>query len=319
MRTIRFFALASLVPSALLLTAACDVSDIGDDLGQVALRPYGCSVCGGGLGNSPVVNGASLREFSLDGTLNKDGVRIVGGEFPGDKHRFSLVVDPAEEQWVGVKDSQTSFTGVELAGSRLILEVGGVEVSVELTAVEKVPSWSNSGSTETVYRALYKDVNGQQASLCPSLNLDEQWFTLLSGETYHDDNTIGADQGAWVTIACMGQAAAKMKMLGYGPNGTRGATLDERRTTLRMITADYCGTGHSFTASGVHVAWRDAAMTVEPPFEEAEIEAKWGPNGATCLKTPRLVDRKDVDDVCDIPTCADESFEDNTVWRTMLP
>jgi len=320
MRTNRFFALASLVPSALLLAAACDVSDIGDDLGQVALRPYGCSVCGGGLGNSPVVNGATLHEFSLDGTANADGLRIIGAEFPG-KQRFAVTVDPTTEQWVGLTENGSAkWIGAELLGARLVLDIAGVEVSVELTAIDtEVQSWSSSGTKVTAYRALYKDVNGQETSLCPSLNIDEQWFTLIAGETYDGTNEVVPNQSAWVTLACVGQAAAKMKMLGYGPNGPRGATVDERQATLRMITADYCGTGHSFTASGVHVAWRDAAATVDPPFAEDKLEAKWGPAGATCLNKPRLANRDEVDDVCFIPACDDETFADDTVWRTMLP
>jgi hypothetical protein len=87
-----------------------------------------------------------------------------------------------------------------------------------------------------------------------------------------------------------------------------------------MITADYCGDGHSFTVAGTPVAWRDAAGTVDPPFSEKALEAQWGPGGAVCLDTPRHADLDEVLDRCQIPACdGDDSFRDGVVWRTMLP
>lgn len=319
MRTSLITALASLTPSLVLLAAACDMPEITAD--PIALRPFSCSLCGGGYGNSPTVNGATLHEFSLDGTVNSDGLRILGAEFPG-LDAFNVIVDGTTEQWVGLdpKNGQPKYVGAAMQGARLLLETPNGNISLEIVDVDvNVPSWGNSGRLETAYRVLYKDADGQIASLCPSLAIEDQWFTLIYGETYDTTNTVNPGQNAWVTLACVGQAAAKMKMLGYGPNGPRASTVADRQATLRMITADYCGTGHSFTTSGVPVAWRDGAFTVEPPFEETELEAKWGPDGALCLNTPRHVDRGEIDDYCQIPQCDDPEFTDAVTWRTMLP
>lgn len=321
MLTLRTLALAAL-PSSLLLASACDASEIGDDLGAVELRPFGCSACGSGFGNSPVVNGNTLHHFSLDGTRNEDGLRIIGAEF-ADTKRFPVTVDPSTEQWLGL-DPDTgipSYVGTQMLGARLVLEdIDGQEISLELVEIDtEVLSWSNSGTKLSAYRALYKDAQGQQQSVCPSLALDEQWFVLIAGETYDPvTHQVHADP-AWVTLACAGQAAAKMKLLGYHAAGPRQSTPDERQATLRMITADYCGTGTSFTTAGAQVAWRDSANTVDPPFTESTLEAMWGPNGAICLDTPRYVDRSVLEDWCDIPTCTGEDFPVGAVWRTMLP
>lgn len=321
MLTTRLFALASLLPSVLLLGSACDVSEIGDDLGAVELRPFSCSVCGSGFGNSPEVNGNTLQSFSLDGTFNEDGLRFIGAEFPG-KSRFPVTVDPFTEQWVGA-DPQTgvvNYVGSDMLGARLILETDDQEVSLEIVEIDTaVPSWSNSGEVVTAYRALYKGPQGQMLSVCPSLALDEQWFVLIAGETYDPTTHQVQPSPSWVTLACAGQAAAKMKLLGYHAAGSRQSSVDERQATLRMITADYCGTGQSFTVAGTHVAWRDRTLTVDPQFDEISLEAMWGPNGAICLTKPRYASLSDVADACEIPTCAGQDFVDKAVWRTMLP
>lgn len=87
-----------------------------------------------------------------------------------------------------------------------------------------------------------------------------------------------------------------------------------------MITGDYCGTGHSFTASGMHVAWRNNDSSVLPPFKENLLEAKWGPEGALCLNKPRYADLDEVLTLCpDLPACEGTQFEEGVLWRTMLP
>ena len=75
-------------------------------------------------------------------------------------------------------------------------------------------------------------------------------------------------------VAKMGAlpAAAKMKLMDYGPHGNREASEEERAATLHMITASYCGDGHSFTTSGTAVAWRNDDDTVLPPFMETRLE-----------------------------------------------
>ena len=69
--------------------------------------------------------------------------------------------------------------------------------------------------------------------------------------------------------------------------------------TLKMITADYCGIGHSFTDQGIEVAWENTAQTVTS--NETEIEAMWGADGAICLDTPRFSSIQDIKSTCPEP------------------
>jgi hypothetical protein len=96
-----------------------------------------------------------------------------------------------------------------------------------------------------------------------------------------------------VTIACVGEAAAKMKLMDFHPHGNRQASVAERQATLRMITADYCGTGHSFTVNGTQVAWRDAAGQIEPRWERTSSRrcgTKTGRSASTSRGTPASTD-----------------------------
>jgi hypothetical protein len=110
-----------------------------------------------------------------------------------------------------------------------------------------------------------------------------------------------------------------MKLLDFHPHGNRQASPAERQATLRMVTADYCGTGHSFTVNGTPVAWRDAAGLVEPIGKENVIEALWDADGAICLTKPRHADLDEVAAECgEIEPCNGTEFVDGAVWRTML-
>jgi hypothetical protein len=316
------FTSRSLALASLMLLAGCDDAVVDDG---VALRPGGgfaCTWCGVNGGNAANVNGADLSNMHLDGT-NTAGIKLRQGN-TADLIPFELEIDPVTERFVGVAPNdpnQVVVSGAGFLGAKIVLEMPntGQTIYLEITAYDDAvaPWWvSDEGAPMTAYKAMYVS-QGNLQPLCPTTNAENQWFTLILGERY-DGAEIAADSRT-VTIACVGEAAAKMKLMGYGPQGPRGATPEERTATLRMITADYCGDGHSFTVAGTPVAWRDAAGTVNPPFSERVLEAKWGPGGALCLDTPRHAELDEVLGRCEIPACDDEEFSDGVVWRTMLP
>jgi hypothetical protein len=83
---------------------------------------------------------------------------------------------------------------------------------------------------------------------------------------------------------------------------------------LKMITADYCGTGFSFTVDGHPLRWMDSTTyprpainlnTTLPPVDIVSVEAIWGPTGAVCLDVPRLYKRAYVMQQCALPACGD--------------
>lgn len=308
----------------------CDAPEEDEDLGAIEVRPgggFGCSWCTV-YGNSPNLNGADLSDINLDvvhtnGT-NTAGIKLRHGTTE-DGMAFRLSVDPATERFVGVDaldPGLTVLSGAGFVGAKIVLEMPNNGQTVHLVISDydpAIPSWASDGGTVTAYRAQYVGSQNTLQPLCPTTNPDNQWFTLLFGEIYDPATNTVVPAPDTVSIACVGEAAAKMKLMDYGPNGARKASEDERTATLRMITADYCGTGHSFTATGMQVAWRNVDSTVLPPFKENVMEAKWGPGGALCLDQPRHASLEEVFEHCELPACEGTQFDDGVLWRTMLP
>jgi hypothetical protein len=94
-----------------------------------------------------------------------------------------------------------------------------------------------------------------------------------------------------MTFACKDAAIAKCVLMGYRPWATRnGVSLaDYHQACTRMVRADYCGNGTSYTQNGtpIHVLDQLGIQTLDPGADY-DIEAEWGPNGATCLDTNHL-------------------------------
>src|SRR6185295_14525694 len=87
-----------------------------------------------------------------------------------------------------------------------------------------------------------------------------------------------------------GSTLAKLDLLGetietqVDPFAT--ASWKERQAMLKMLVADYCGTGESFTVQGAPLMWK--TQTVPYPGETNVLEARWNEHGAMCIQTPRL-------------------------------
>ncbi|WAS93909.1 ADYC domain-containing protein [Nannocystis punicea] len=90
------------------------------------------------------------------------------------------------------------------------------------------------------------------------------------------------------TWACRGAALAKAVEWGYAPWRSAGATSlkDAHQAAVRMIRADYCGTGVTHTVNGNPIDVSDK-WSIQVPGTAWPVEAKWGPDGAVCLNTPR--------------------------------
>jgi hypothetical protein len=316
--------------SRTLLVGFCFAASVGCDADEgftdedeaVALRPGTgwCTHCTVIYSNAAKVNDADLSDIHLD-EISTGGVKLrEGSSYKG--RAFRLDIDPGTDRFIGMSIANPAVVeiqGAQFVGSKVLLEMpGAVFIDLEFTDyAEAVPSWADHGAPITAYRARYLGPQQVYQPLCPSTDPDNQWFTLIPGEIYTPTVTSSPRS---VTIACVGEAAAKMKLLDFHPQGQRRASHGERQATLRMITADYCGKGESFTVTGTPVAWRDNLDRVAPPNGEDVLEALWDEHGAICLDTPRVVSREEVDAKCWIPTCdGDESFRDGAVWRTMLP
>ena len=320
--------------SALIAPLACTDNDAISDLGEEdAVTPRlgldsGCSRWRCGY-NAAEINGDSLRELHLGGQANADGVTVVGFLSPLNLLGYKLSVE--DDRFVARGGLLLgTLQGAALIGSTILIKLGsGLVVPVVIAGIEEVPSWAAGGPPITAYSLVYADLDDPlaQRNVCTGTLLDPLTaaVTLIGGETYDEaTKTVNPGMNGWVTLACAGSAAAKLKLLGYGPGGDvdgqgTPATVLQRQATLKMITADYCGDGQSYTKNGTPLLWANAGGTVapEPGVTVGAFEAAWSSGGALCLDTPRDPDLA-ASLHCALPACA-AAHSQAGEWVTMNP
>jgi hypothetical protein len=94
-------------------------------------------------------------------------------------------------------------------------------------------------------------------------------------------------ENEWFNIGCGAHTLAKLRLT----RNTINTSPDWRyvQAALKMLGADYCGTGKSFTFPGEPLVWRDrTAMSYRNMSSKHDLDARWDENGATCMYSPRL-------------------------------
>jgi hypothetical protein len=269
--------------------------------------------------NTTEINGKSLQELHLGGQANGDGVRLVGFLPPaGLLLSWELGVEGDALVARGGLFGNQTLRGAALIGSTMLVQVDSLlTVPVVIAGYEEVDSWASNGEPVAAYSLVYADLAQPllQQSVCKGTLIDplQASVVILADERYDlDGKTVIPNQSGWITLACAGSAAAKMSLLGYGPHAGL-SDVDGRQATLKMITADYCGGGHSYTEDGTPLEWENQGGTVIPDGEPGALEAIWTEDGAVCLDVPRVVELGEV--ACTLPSCAAFSLDDGE-WAT---
>ncbi|HEY8379438.1 MAG TPA: ADYC domain-containing protein [Nannocystis sp.] len=306
------------------LLSGCD--DPGVDVDARVEFRDSCPVWRCGF-NSAEVNGRAIRELNLDGLPNDDGVRIVGFIAPaGLLGNFSL--DTEGDALVARNPQGTVLRGAQLIGATILVKPPGLlalPVPITILNYQEIDAWAAGAPKVPTYALLYPDVGALLGvhNVCSGDLLDTliAGATVIAGETYDlDTKTVEPDRPRWITIACAGSAAAKLRLLNYGPHGDfdgegNPATVEQRQATLKMLTADYCGTGQAYTQNDTPLEWANASGTVDETSSESALEAIWTAEGALCLDTTRL---PDPDIACTLPPCDAFSLADGE-WLTRVP
>lgn len=316
-----------------LLASGCVEALADDEWGDEAIeaRDGGsttCPVWRCGF-NSAEVNGRAIRELNLDGLANAEGVRIVGFVPPAlgllSLQKFELGVEKGA--LVARSAQGTTLRGAQLIGATILVQSPGSLLPLPITVLghQKIDSWAEGAPQVSTYALVYPDLNALIGvrNVCTGDLLDvlTSAVTVIGGETYDlETKTIQADKPRWLTLACAGSAAAKLQLMNYGPQSDfdgagHPASLAQRQATLRMITADYCGTGHSYTQNGTPLHWENAAGTVVSAGELGAMEAVWSAGGALCLEAQRLAS---AEVACDLPACDAFSLAEGE-WVTYVP
>ena len=287
--------------SLLVLSLALGACSEPDDRPGVTIDYYMCPEEDCGV-NASTLNDLFFGENHLRpgenaGDPNPVGARIVDFVPADDRKEMTLFIERGS---VRATDGMRTIMGVDMRGSKIVVEDtrDGSLTDVYFHEARLVETWTERRSIVAQYVFAYRNVNGDFVSVCSEasdLSDEAAWSVLLTRERYSVDDRaiVQEDADGIFNIACQGSALYKMKMAGYEPDLPTDApsytVADQRQAAIKMFTADYCGTGQSFTEDGIPLQWSNSTGSSRNTTNPVgEIEAYWDAGGALCLDTPRL-------------------------------
>jgi hypothetical protein len=271
------------VIAALLLATACDaepelMAPDRPDHGQVELRP-GVSNGGGVYLNTSVVG---ADEVDLTKALHAE-VKLVNVKIKVNKKLQLLDSVWADEGQLFGKIGATTYSGAAFLGAEVRVRLFtqnyyNVEVPYVISAF-------TPGTPEATPRYTFKYWDGAvHKYLCAPDSVEQAAAIVL--DSFSVDGTTGAitTRANTIYLGCASGAVGKAPTWGYTP---WALGLADFEAMVRMVRADYCGDGVSWTTPGRAVTISDVwGINNFAPVAGA-TEAIWGPSGALCIGQPR--------------------------------
>lgn len=269
------------LPLSILFAAGCAASPYDDARSssaceanpELSLHPQRLA------GNGQNMNGQNLNRLAGNGTNlngeNLNGVSLNGSNLNG-QNLNGIFVNGASNEIVATTDDGRVIAGDALVG----LKIRGVTSSG--TPVDLVVSSFERRDDLAYYGITFEDRNvcegDDKGMFVPGV-----WDATAARQ---DRMTVGGTEIS-VSFSCRTGAIAKCVTWGYAPWKV-GADLHQ--TCTRMVRADYCGTGVSYTKDGTLIDVFDAKGIQLPTTSDASLafEAGWGPNGAVCASRTRF-------------------------------
>jgi len=248
--------------------------------------------------NGRSLNGRSLNGRSLNGrSLN--GVSLNGRSLNG---RSINGISLTGSQLVGVTSDGQPLAGAQLEGAVFdgILDDG----STLPIRIDDISTGTDANSDVWFYDVSYQTDGGWQRLCGNESNGDPVAAVALAGTWDYSEGT--KTGGSWIpsstvfTFGCRHTALAKCVEMGYKPwSSYQGESLrNYHQACTRLIRADYCGNGRSWTLDGRMIDLYDA-LGVQKDTERWTFEAEWTDSGARCLSGMRVIDLKNVFGVVD--------------------
>jgi hypothetical protein len=296
-------------------------------------QPWNCGSNGAWLGGNII-----FHELDAHGVwANSRGVKILSFQ---DRHGIPLTLDIVGDQLVAIQRDGTVLPDPPMDGWVLNLTVGSTpgtpgtlyDLIITKDSPDTTPFWvasSISHASAPVYLFNYKPHNSDcpLRSLCqPTTDPETISFSgralIFTADRYDADrktvklpNQPDDGNALWFNIACAGTTIAKMHLLRHTVAGSAPTTpprIERRQAVLKMLAADYCGTGSPlFTRDGHPLQYSFSPPTwanvrpPPPPPPVRSLDAIWNENGAVCLNAARLEDesadiRVPIDHECEI-------------------
>ncbi len=303
MKTTHLKLSTSLLTLGALALAACAFEQApGEGVAQQAIEECPDWACGQ---NGPLLNGHYFHELSESRASNREGFSLAN----------SLFIKGGSAYQLSVVGSQLRATGpaVQLIGAQLvggyfdIVHSSGRRYRVNVTAAYSMQIYSGpkQGATIPQYKLEWQDISPgapieHYKNLCsnPPTGVYREETLYQNGETTlffegtrYDakTKTVLFGDTNWFNMACAGSALSKLLLTGHTAL-TGGATAQQQQTALKLITADYCGTGKSFTVQGEPLYWKTANGYMAFAGVPDTFEARWTSTGPVCLDYARLLE-----------------------------
>jgi hypothetical protein len=330
--------------SLLLIAAAAacvaDPTEESQVTQEIRCPTWGCGT------NSPTVgDGLLFDELDSAGLYpNSGGIKITGAK-ASDGTPVSVRVWK-DRLYAVALDGSRSYNDYALQGTIIQFNhptYGGYEVLVEKVDLQTLRFWVGEWQIVPSYvfktRRLGEWKFDQFACKYDVIAHDPKWTgaehnaVVFQWDRYDAERKLvyeTTSSDTWFNIACAATSPAKLHLLRHtraGSYDNRGyvsynTTVAQRQAMLKMLTADYCGTGQSFTVDGQPLNYTDARHWY--PLETSRTnEALWTDGGAKCLDVPRRALRSDVFAACGrtLPKCESLlwSWESYAYARSMNP
>lgn len=288
----------------------------------------GCSNWGCGY-NSPVLDtNKGFHELNLEGKPNEANLSLHNPPMVRDGVPFRLAIE--NNRFVGHLGDWPALAGQNLVGAEILIDTPDLQpayaIVIKHVQTIEFPFYVVSPSEAKLWRPDELEVYElgwrslapsapapERDNLCSNppehLGNDRFSFNELLGMGPREALIFAGDRidvtaktmsrdgdPAWFNIGCAGDTLAKLHLmrntLASDTRLSPAPSHDKRQATLKLLTADYCGTGRSFTVPWQPLQWKghsDDAVDeylAAPPV--AEIEARWNQDGAICLSRPRM-------------------------------
>jgi hypothetical protein len=213
--------------------------------------------------NGTSLNGTSLNGTSLNGT-SLNGTSLNGTSLNGTSLNGTSLN--------GTSLNGTSLNGTSLNGSTWTgTASNGATIPLRIDSAERGPAPNDD---VWFYGVSYKTADGGWTPLCDSTS--EGQAIAVSGVWGESASYTGSStQFTW---ACRHKTIAKCVELGYK---TWDGFATQLASCVRLLRADYCGDGSSYTLNGTLLNLYDN-VGVQTDSEGWQLEAGWTPDGAIC-------------------------------------
>lgn len=328
----------------LIVTAGCALEGEPEPgLETVAITDdcptWGCN------SNSPVVDGSPIHELDegpapaallpgpvpdQGGGLNSWGTRLVRLDKGGVSYRVDVRGDRLRALDA---TGEVALEAAALVGSTIVLErFDGSNLYVFIdTFHDTLRFWVGRAERIQTFRLTWSTLPApppghERRTVCRLVTDTVLWkeaaaheAIFFQGDRYDGPSkqviATGAETGGWFNVACAGGVPAKMHANRHTVAGSAAgfdASPLDKQALLKALTADYCGTGKSFTEVDEPLTWQNHGdWKVLAPL--GSYESVWDSTGALCLTIPRMGDshgelvetQAAIEEECELPPKCD--------------